>query len=109
MQQPRTIRLRSRCRGANMKIGKLWRLQLRGVRTMPLAQAVPVSGAGCGAITRELCRIVWPGKFKPDLPRRYDDIFDPLEFLQLYSLSIKPANGDDKLSRKRTKATVNID
>ena len=41
--------------------------------------------------------IIWPGKFKPDLPPRYDSTPDPMEFLQLYELSIEAANGDEKV------------
>lgn len=53
--------------------------------------------AGCCAITPELRSVAWPGKFKPDLPPRYDGTPDPMEFLQLYKLSIEAANGDEKL------------
>ena len=56
--------------------------------------------AGYRAFIPELCSNVWPGKFKPDLPPRYDDTPDPAKFLQLYELSIKAANGDEKLSTK---------
>ena len=52
--------------------------------------------AGCRAFTPELRSVIWPGKFKPDLPARYDGTPDPAEFLQLYELSIKAANGDEK-------------
>ena len=53
--------------------------------------------ASCRAFTPELCRVAWPGKFKPDLPPRYDGTPDPVEFLQLYELSIEAANGDVKV------------
>ena len=53
--------------------------------------------AGCRAFTIELCSIAWPGKFKPDLPPRYDGTADPAEFLRLYELSIEEANGDEKV------------
>ena len=53
--------------------------------------------AGCCAFTLEPCGIVWPGKFKPDLPPRYDGTPDAAEFLQLYELSIEAANGDEKV------------
>ena len=52
--------------------------------------------AGCHAFTPELRSVTWPGKFKLNLPPRYDGTADPTEFLQLYELSIKAANGDDK-------------
>ena len=53
--------------------------------------------AGCCAFTPELCGVVSPGKFKPDLPPRYDGTPDPAEFLQLYELSTEAANGDEKV------------
>ena len=53
--------------------------------------------AGCRAFTPELRSVAWPGKFKPDLPPRYDGTLDPVEFLQLYELSIEAANGDEKV------------
>ena len=40
---------------------------------------------------------MWPDKFKPNLPPHYDGTPDPAEFLQLYSLSIQAAGGDDKV------------
>ena len=53
--------------------------------------------AGCRAFTTELRSVAWPGKFKPDLPPRYDGTADPAEFLQLYELGIEAANGDEKV------------
>ena len=53
--------------------------------------------AGCGAFTPELRSVVWPGKFKPDLPPHYDGTPDPAEFLQLYELSIKAAKATRRL------------
>ena len=53
--------------------------------------------AGCRAFTPEMRSVVWPGKFKPDLPPCYDGTPNPAEFLQLYELSIKAANGDEKV------------
>jgi hypothetical protein len=62
-----------------------------------LAGGVPSSCGGCRAFTRELRRVVWPTKFKPDLPPRYDGTPNPAEFLQFYALSIEATNGDDKV------------
>jgi len=56
-----------------------------------------VATAGCRALTPELRCVAWPGKFKPDLPPRYDGTADPAEFLQLYELCIEPANGDERV------------
>ena len=53
--------------------------------------------AGCRAFTPELHRVVWPGKFKPDLPPHYDGNPDPAEFLQLHELSIEAPSGDEKV------------
>src|SRR4051812_47648353 len=53
--------------------------------------------AGCRALTPELCGVAWSGKFKPDLPPRYDGTVDPAEFLQLYELCIEAANGDERV------------
>ena len=57
----------------------------------------PVATTGCRAFTPEFRGIVWPGKFKPDLPPHYDGSPDPAEFLQLYKLSIEAANDNDKV------------
>ena len=62
-----------------------------------LANGAVVYATGCSAFTRELRRVVWPVKFKPDLPPRYDGRTNPLEFLQLYTVSIQAAGGDDKV------------
>ena len=53
--------------------------------------------AGCRAFTTELRNVAWPGKFKPDLPPRYDGTAGPAEFLQLCELGIEVANGDEKV------------
>ena len=52
---------------------------------------------GCRAFTSELRGVAWSGKFKPDLPPRYNCRADPAEFLQLYELGIEAANGDEKV------------
>ena len=44
-------------------------------------QRPPVATAGYRAFTPELRTIVWPGKFKPDLPPRNDGTPDTAEFL----------------------------
>ena len=56
-----------------------------------------MTAAGCRAFTPELRSVAWPGKFKPDLPPRYDGTPDPAEFLQLYELSIEAAKRDEKV------------
>src|SRR5664279_1744907 len=52
---------------------------------------------GCLALTRELRWVAWSTKFRPELPPRYDGTANPVEFLQLYTVGIKAANGDDKV------------
>ena len=63
----------------------------------PPPRRAPATTAGCRAFTPELRSVAWPGKFKPDLPPRYDGTAAPAEFLQLYELGIEPANGDEKV------------
>ena len=58
-----------------------------------------MAAAGCRAFTTELRSVACPGKFKPDLPPRYDGTADPAEFLQLYELGIEATNGDEKVMR----------
>ena len=53
--------------------------------------------AGCRALTPEQRGVAWPGKFKPDLPPRYDGTTDPAKVLQLYELGIVAASGDEKV------------
>jgi hypothetical protein len=38
--------------------------------------------------------VVWPDKFKPDIGTRYDGTTNPIEFLQLYIITIQAARGD---------------
>ena len=45
----------------------------------------------------EMRSVAWSGKFKPDLPPRYDGMADPAKFLQLYELGIEAANRDEKV------------
>ena len=53
--------------------------------------------AGCLTFNPELRSVAWSGKFKADLPPRYDGTLDPAEFLQLYELSVETANGNEKI------------
>ena len=53
--------------------------------------------AGCRAFTLELHDVIWPSKFKHDLPPRYDGTANPAEFLQLHELNIEVASGDEKI------------
>ena len=49
-------------------------------QALPPRQA-PATTADCHGFTPELRSVAWPGKFKPDLPPRYDGTPDPAEFL----------------------------
>ena len=62
-----------------------------------VVDGVVTYAAGCSAFTRSLRRVVWPVKFKPDLPPRYDGKSNPLEFLELYTVAIQATGGDDKV------------
>ena len=69
-----------------------------GFRTAePSRGGVTTYATGCAAFTRSLCRVIWPQKFRPDLPKGYDGSSNPVEFLQLYTMSIQAAGGDDKV------------
>jgi hypothetical protein len=46
-----------------------------------LTGGVTSSSGGYRAVTCELRHVVWPTKFKPDLPPRYDGTPNPTEFL----------------------------
>ena len=50
---------------------------------------------GCLAFSKERRSVTFPPKFNPSLPSRYDGTTPPLDFLQLYSLTICAAKGDD--------------
>jgi hypothetical protein len=39
--------------------------------------------------------VVWPRKFQPHLPEKYDKMVNPTEFLQIYSTSILAIGGDE--------------
>jgi hypothetical protein len=41
--------------------------------------------------------VVWPRKFRPHLPEKYDGTVNPTEFLQIYSTSILAAGGDEAI------------
>jgi hypothetical protein len=52
-------------------------------------------GGGCMVLAPTLCMVVWPPKFWPHLPEKYDGTVNPTEFLQIYSTSILAA-GDNE-------------
>jgi hypothetical protein len=44
--------------------------------------------------------VVWPPKFWPHLPEKYDGMVNPVEFLQIYSTSILAAGGNEAVMAK---------
>jgi hypothetical protein len=46
------------------------------------------------ALAPHLRMVVWPHKFWPHLPEKYDGTVNPAEFLQIYATSILAAGGD---------------
>jgi hypothetical protein len=52
-------------------------------------------GGGCMALAPHLRMVVWPPKFWPHLPEKYDRTVNPVEFLQIYSTSILAAGGNE--------------
>jgi hypothetical protein len=60
----------------------------------PLPLASPeFQGGGCMALAPHLCMVVWPPKFRPHLPEKYDGTVNLAEFLRIYSTSILVAGG----------------
>jgi hypothetical protein len=61
---------------------------------LPLAPREFRRGRGCMALAPHLHMVVWPPKFRPHLPEKYDGTVNPTEFLQIYSTSILTARGN---------------
>jgi hypothetical protein len=55
----------------------------------------PVAGVGCAALVDHLRAVVWPSKFRPHLPEKYDGTTNPSEFLQVYVTTITAASGNN--------------
>jgi hypothetical protein len=55
---------------------------------------VPLAGVGCTAPADHLCAASWPPKFWPHLPKKYDGMSNPSEFLQVYVTAITVAGGN---------------
>jgi hypothetical protein len=66
------------------------------VRRIPLAPR-KLRGGGGMALAPHLWMVVWPRKFRPHLPEKYDGTVNPAEFLQIYSTSILAAGGDEAI------------
>jgi hypothetical protein len=69
----------------------------RQVAHAPLPPSSPgvSGGGGCMALAPHLCMVVWPPKFQPHLPEKYDGTINLAEFLQIYSTSILVAGGNE--------------
>jgi hypothetical protein len=55
---------------------------------------VAISSIGCVALADHLRAATWPPKFRPHLPKKYDETSNPLEFLQVYVTAITAAGGN---------------
>jgi hypothetical protein len=49
------------------------------------------------ALAPHLRMMVWPRKFHPHLPEKYDGGLNPTKFLQIYSTSILTTGGDEAI------------
>jgi hypothetical protein len=49
------------------------------------------------ALAPHLRMVVWPCKFRPSLPEKYDGTVNPAEFLQIYYTSILAARGNEAI------------
>jgi hypothetical protein len=56
----------------------------------------PIYNPGCLALTRQQCYVVWPDKFKLDIDARYDGTPNPVEFLQLYVVTVQATCGEQR-------------
>jgi hypothetical protein len=54
-------------------------------------------GGGCMALAPHLRMMVWPRKFRPHLPKKYDGTVNPTEFLQICSASIIDVRGNEAI------------
>jgi hypothetical protein len=55
---------------------------------------VPLAGVGCATLADHLRATSWPPKFRPHLPKKYDETSNPSEFLQVYVTAITAARGN---------------
>jgi hypothetical protein len=49
------------------------------------------------ALAPHLRMVVWPRKFRPHLPEKYDGSVNPAELLEIYSTSILATGGDEAI------------
>jgi hypothetical protein len=55
---------------------------------------VPLVGVGYAALADHLRAVTWPSKFRPHLPKKYDDTSNPSEFLHVYVTAITATGGN---------------
>jgi hypothetical protein len=55
---------------------------------------VLLAGVGCATLADHLRAALWPPKFRPHLPEKYDGTSNPSEFLQVYVTAITAAGGN---------------
>jgi hypothetical protein len=87
-------RRRKRCCNLDGDFGAADTTPVRQTARTPTS---PRSGGGCMALTPYLCMVVWPRKFWPHLPKKYDRSVNPAEFLQIYTTSILAAGGNEAI------------
>jgi hypothetical protein len=61
----------------------------------PLPPGSPGVWGGCMELAPHLRMVVWPPKFRPHMPEKYDGMVNPVEFLQIYSTSVLAAGGNE--------------
>jgi hypothetical protein len=69
----------------------------RQVAHAPFPPNSPGVLGGCMVLTPHLRMVVWPRKFWPHLPEKYDGMVNPPEFLQIYSISILAVGGNEAI------------
>jgi hypothetical protein len=94
-EDARTSTERARNRRLNIE-GRDLVPELNAAVTRPqgLVQAL-VAWVGCAVLADDLRAMVWPYKFRPHLPEKYDGSTNPSEFLQVYITAITVAGGND--------------
>lgn len=68
-------------------------------RDAPTDKDIPLC-KGAPAYTDDLRSVLWPAKFRPDLPPQYDGKASPAEFIQLYMRVVHAAGGNEKSMAK---------
>jgi hypothetical protein len=83
---------RERCRNLDGGFGVANTTPMRQAARTPTSLG---SGVGCMALAPHLHMVVWPYKFWPHLPLKYDGSVNPTKFLQIHTTSILAAGGNE--------------